>query len=105
MHASLLRMKIVLTLALICVASTSKACVTGAKCITIPESQRSESYEIGDVLPRGKYQMMINSRYNGLPKPDQGTLYFKVDHRVLRVELNTLMVVEDMTYVAGRVAR
>ena len=98
-------MKVILTLALILVASTSQACVTGAKCITIPDSQKSEMLEIGDTLPRGKYQMMLNSRYNGLPKPAQGTLYFKVEHRILRVELNTLMVVEDMTYVAGRVTR
>jgi len=98
-------MKTVLTLALILSASMADACVSGAKCITIPDSQKSKQFEIGDVLPRGKYQMMLNSRYNGLPKPKDGTLYYKVDHRILRVEMNSLKVVEDMTYVAGRVTR
>lgn len=81
------------------------ACVSGAKCITVPNAQKTPQLEIGDHLPRGQYQMLLNSRYAGLPRPDEGTVYFRVDHRILRVEMNSMKILEDMTYVAGRVTR
>jgi len=86
-------------------ATPSVACVPGMKCVTVPDAQKTPLLEIGDSLPRGVYQMVLNSRYMGLPRPKEGTVYYKVDHRILRVDMNTLTVLEDMTYVAGRVTR
>lgn len=90
---------------LLSASAPASACVSGMKCISVPQAQRSPELELGDVLPRGKYQMVLNSRYMGLPRPEEGTVYYRVDHRILRVDMWTLTVLEDMTGSAGRVAR
>lgn len=92
-------------LAVLALATPASACISGMKCITVPESQKSPQLELGDVLPRGKYQMVLNSRYMGLPRPDEGTVYYRVDHRILRVDMMTLTVLEDMTWSGARVSR
>ena len=94
-----------LALLLAFTATAAPACVSGMKCITVPQAQRSPQLELGDTLPRGKYQMVLNSRYMGLPRPDEGTVYYRVDHRILRVDMWSLVVLEDMTGTGARVSR
>lgn len=96
----------VLTLLLAAPATPAFAiCVPGAKCLTVPEAQKSARFEIGDRLPAGEYQMLLNSRYMGLPRPEAGTHYYRVEGRILRVRADTLEVVEDATWAGGRVSR
>ena len=92
-------------IALIFTATAAPACVSGMKCITVPQAQRAPQLELGDTLPRGVYQMVLNSRYMGLPRPETGTVNYRVDHRILRVDMWSLVVLEDMTGQGARVSR
>lgn len=79
------------------------ACVEGTKCLTVPDTRiTSEGYQVGDLLPRGKYQILMNAQYYGLPKAKDGSWYFKVDRRVMRVRPDTLEVLEDVTNQTNR---
>lgn len=59
--------------------------------------QISPIYEPGDILPRGKYSMLINSGYHGLPPAPEGTLYFEVDMKVLLVDIATYEILQDVS--------
>jgi hypothetical protein len=98
-------MRLIALFAVFLSASPAAACVSGMKCISVPEAQKSDQLELGDPLPRGEYQMVLNSRYMGLPRPETGTVYYRVEHRILRVDMMSLTILEDMTHTAGRVAR
>lgn len=79
------------------------ACVEGTKCLTVPKAQVTVSpYAVGDFLPRGKYQILLNAQYYGLPAAKDGSWYFKVDRRVMRVRPDTLEVLEDVTDQTNR---
>ncbi len=88
-----------LTLAL---PTGANACVVGAKCLTPPEGKITHTYKVGDTLPRGQFQMLMNSQYYGLPPARDGSWYFKVDRRVMRVRPDTLEVLEDVTDQTNR---
>lgn len=77
------------------------ACAPGAKCLTAPEGT-TPSYAVGDMLPRGQYQVLLNSEYYGLPPVPAGSWYYRVDNRVMRVRPDTLEVLEDVTDKANR---
>lgn len=84
-------------------AAPALACVPGTKCVTVPDSQITVSpYGVGDMLPRGKYQVLLNAQYYGLPQAKDGSWYFKVDRRVMRVRPDTLEVLEDVTDQTNR---
>lgn len=88
--------------------SPSLACsikTNGAKCATakappayVAEERAAISvYGVGDTLPRGKYFMLMNSQRYGLPPASDGLLYFRAGQQVLRVNLDTMEVHEDVT--------
>lgn len=101
MSRNILRCAAAIT-ALLLLPQAALACTAGAKCLTAPETTSIPEYVPGDVLPRGKYQMLLNSEYYGLPPNQAGTWYFRVDHRVMRVRPDTLEIVEDVTHLANR---
>ena len=59
--------------------------------------QISPLYEPGDILPRGRYSMLMNSDYHGLPPAPEGTLYFNVDMKVLLVDMDSFEVLQDVS--------
>ena len=94
-------------------ASLSERGETGARWLSAPEPVAptvslsdaapampllvSPLYEPGDVLPRGRYSMLMNSAYYGLPPAPEGTLYFQVDLKVLLVDRTTYEVLADVS--------
>ncbi|MEL6644041.1 MAG: hypothetical protein AAFQ79_08910 [Pseudomonadota bacterium] len=76
--------------------------IEGAKCLTAPQAAKIDTYEVGETLPRGKYQVLLNTEYYGLPATDGSFWYFKVDRRVLKVVPSTMVVLADVTREARR---
>ena len=88
---------------LVAVPQAYAACgIPGATCLSAPERAKIKRYEIGETLPRGKYQVLLNTEYYGLPATDGSFWYFKVDRRVLKVAPNTMVVLADVTRDASR---
>ena len=90
--------------------------VTGARCVTpgigtregaeigrrIPARRIAPAFVPGDVLPQGRYFLLLNSEYYGLPPARDGWRYYEVEGRVLRVRPDTLEVIGDATHEANR---
>lgn len=88
---------------------------TGARCVVAPPGeaatgtagrrvtapQQTPAFAPGDVLPRGKYQRLLNSGYYGLPPVEDDWRYYEVEGRVLRVRPDTLEVIGDATAEAN----
>ena len=55
------------------------------------------SYAVGDRLPEGRYYMLMNRSYYGLPAIDGYWRYYRVEGRVLKVHPDTLEVIGDAT--------
>ncbi|MEM1064860.1 MAG: hypothetical protein AAGJ74_05115 [Pseudomonadota bacterium] len=93
-----------LPLAMLFVASSAEAAcrIAGAKCLTPEKRAEVTRYAVGEALPRGKYTVLLNTEYYGLPPTDGTFWYFKVDRRVLKVEPQTMEVLEDVTRAASR---
>ena len=78
-------------------------CVAGAKCVTVPESQRTPPKWVpGDVLEPGSFQMILNAPHYGLPRSDGSSWYVRIDERALRVKPHTFEVIEDVTHLTNR---
>jgi len=85
------------------VAPVHAACkIPGAKCLSPEKKAAIPRYEIGTQLPRGKYQVLLNTEYFGLPATDGSFWYFKVNRRVLKVRPDTMEVLSDVTRIASR---
>lgn len=81
-------------------------CVPGTKCMTVPEAQKSAApYAVGEELPRGRYNVLLNTRYHGLPASDGSFWYYKVGRYVLKVDARSHRVLEDVTRDARRLLR
>ncbi|MCA1774359.1 MAG: hypothetical protein LC676_01750 [Loktanella sp.] len=82
---------------------------TGATCITVPQRERPDTertlgpapVEIGTVLPRGRYTMVMNAKWYGLPPAKDGWVYFRVEDDVYRVDYETRVVLERATSEAA----
>lgn len=92
-----MRMIAVSFTALLLSAPHASACVNGARCLMAPAST-APAFTIGDTLPRGQYQVLLNSEYYGLPPVPAGSWYFRVERHVLRVRPDTMEVLEDVTH-------
>ena len=84
------------------VAIPASACAPGAKCLTPPPDRVTKRIVVGEILPRGEYVMVMNATFYGLPPVPEGSLYFKVNRRVLRVDAETYEVLEDVTEQLNR---
>jgi hypothetical protein len=98
-------------------AQPALACPDGAKCIgtgalngggasalfrKAPVSSTPASrFAIGDRLP-DDYMMLTNTEYYGLPPARDGWSYFRVEHRLFRVDRASREILEDATHEANR---
>jgi hypothetical protein len=78
------------------------ACVPGMKCLKAPASTASKEVSAGDRLEPGKFQMIVNSRFYGLPPVESGMFYVRVGNRALKVKRDTYEVVSDVTHLTNR---
>lgn len=81
--------------------------VAGANCVTVPQSAQTSRdikgpVEIGDVLGRGAYSMLLNARYYGLPSVSDGWVYMRIADDIYRVDWVTHEVLERVTDQANR---
>lgn len=78
----------------------------GTNCVAVPPAQvRPPAVLVGDILPRGQYNMVMNAPYYGLPRAQDGWVYFRVEEDIVRVYLPTMEVLEIVTGDAARNAR
>lgn len=81
-------------------ANTGAGCST-AKIISVPKAPTRTlgpaPVEIGSILPRGKYTMILNARWYGLPDAADGWVYFRIVDDVYRVDYRTMEVLERAT--------
>lgn len=83
---------IVFALAMAATGSAASACTQGAKCVAAQPTAASFAYQEGDTLPRGKYNVVLNTEYHGLPATDGSFWYFRVEGRILRVNPASMRV-------------
>lgn len=78
--------------------------VAGAACVVVPQSERTSKppVEIGQVLERGQYSMLMNARYYGLPDVSDGWVYMRIEREIYRVDWRTHRVLEKVTDQANR---
>ena len=78
----------------------------GSNCVVVPPSQvRPPAVNVGDILPRGEFNMLMNARYYGLPRAQDGWVYFRVEEDIVRVQMRTMEVLEIVTNDAARNGR
>ncbi|EYD74733.1 hypothetical protein Rumeso_03686 [Rubellimicrobium mesophilum DSM 19309] len=53
--------------------------------------------EVGDVLPRGAYSLILDASYYGLPSASDGWVYMRVGRDAYRVDWQTHQVLERVT--------
>ena len=85
---------------------------TGAGCATAPVTVAPPSpepvslgpgpVEIGAILPKGEFSMLMNATWYGLPPAKDGWVYFRVEDDVYRVDFQTREVLERATSEVGR---
>ncbi|MEJ8560815.1 hypothetical protein QTO30_05950 [Yoonia sp. GPGPB17] len=78
--------------------------VAGTNCVTIPQplTPAPGPVEIGAVLERGQYSMLMNARYYGLPTVSDGWVYFRIEDDIYRVDWRSHKVLERVTHLASR---
>lgn len=78
--------------------------VAGTACVAIPQSSAPKPgpVDIGDVLDRGQYSMLMNARYYGLPNARDGWVYMQIEGEIYRVDWRSHRVLERVTHKAGR---
>ena len=63
----------------------------------VPPGQVRNAWRVGDTLPRGtRYVIIEDYRSYGLPRPQRGTQYVRVDNDVLRIAIETARVIESV---------
>lgn len=87
-------------------AKTGAGCSTARVIVAPPAATSAElgpgPVEIGSILPRGEYSMLMNATWYGLPQAKDGWVYFRVEDDVYRVDFQTREVLERATSEAGR---
>lgn len=95
------------TVALMVPSGTLAQCrmaVAGAACVAVPKPlvPKPDPVEIGQVLERGKYSMLMNARYYGLPTVSEGWVYMEIEEEIYRVDWVSHEVLEKVTHLASR---
>jgi len=86
-------------------AAPALACLEGTKCIKVPKRAYKAPYSVGDQLPPGSFNVLLNSTYHGLPPSDGTFWYVQHERYVFRVRPDTFEVLEDVTRNARRLRR
>ena len=74
--------------------------VPGTSCVAVEPTSFTplpDPVEIGEVLERGEYSMMLNAGYYGLPPVSDGWVYMKIEHDIYRVDWRSHTVLEKVT--------
>lgn len=77
--------------------SGAHGCTVGGKCLTPPENSDDTGLSVGDSVPQGEGQILLNAQYYGLPPAGDGAWYYRVGDQIVRVRPDTLEVLEDVT--------
>ena len=86
-------------------ASTQcRIAIAGTACVTVPQSNTPKPgpVEVGEVLNRGEYSMLMNARYYGLPTVSDGWVYMRIEDEIYRVDWRSHRVLERVTHKAAR---
>lgn len=86
------------------VQAQCRIAVAGASCVVVPQPvvPPPPPVEIGEVLERGKYSMLMNARYYGLPAVSDGWVYMQIEDDIYRVDWLSHTVLERVTDEASR---
>ncbi|WP_089990673.1 hypothetical protein [Cognatiyoonia koreensis] len=89
--------------------ATCRIQTTLGSCQTPPRSPKPPAaglgpapIEIGTILERGEYSIVLNSQWYGLPRPKDGWVYFRIQDDVYRVDYETREVLERATREANQ---
>ncbi|MBP1805461.1 hypothetical protein [Rubellimicrobium aerolatum] len=85
---------------------------TGARCIRVLDapagtgarsgsSAPSPLVQVGELVPRGRYSIILNADYYGLPPVSDGWVYMRIGADAFRVDWRTHQVLERVTDRAG----
>ena len=91
--------------ALTLAATGAEACIEGMKCLKPSKSTYQAPHKIGDILPRGSFNVLLNSTYHGLPVSDGSFWYVQTGRHIYKVTPNTYEVLDDVTLDARRINR
>lgn len=89
-------------------AAQCRMVTTGATCVSAPvrsvkvRDLGPPPVALGDILPRGKYSMVMNADYYGLPLARDGWVYYRIADDVYRVHYKTMEVLERATLEASK---
>lgn len=98
-----------LALAALSLPFTAAACstaTTGARCIAVAPTAEPVALttapaapviEVGQQLARGRYSILLNAEYYGLPPVSDGWVYMRVGREVFRVDWRSHQVIERVT--------
>lgn len=77
--------------------------VAGTACVAIapPAAPKPDPVEIGQTLERGTYSMLMNARYYGLPRAQDGWVYMRIEDEIYRVDWMSHEVLEKVTHLAS----
>ena len=95
-----MRHKIWLSLILIALTNPLQAqcrMAAAGACVSVPIKKAAPPVEIGEVIPRGKYSMVMDARWYGLSPATDGWVYLRVGRDVYRVDYVTMTVLERAT--------
>jgi hypothetical protein len=76
---------------------------TGARCIAVIPAPvalapaPAPPVEVGQRLDRGRYSILLNAEYYGLPPVSDGWVYMRVGRDVFRVDWRSHQVIERVT--------
>lgn len=88
-------------------AAQCRVSLPGTVCVVPPRSPSTGAAAdkgalIGSILTRGSYQLMLNSRYYGLPPVADGWVYMRIGDEIYRVDWVSHEVLERVTDQASR---
>ncbi len=78
--------------------------VAGTACVTVPQSSTPAPgpVNVGEILERGQYSMLMNAPYYGLPRVSDGWVYMRIEDDIYRVDWRSHKVLERVTHLASR---
>ncbi|RVV98886.1 hypothetical protein EKE94_08325 [Mesobaculum littorinae] len=100
-----------LVLVAMALANPAGACATastGAKCASVGDGtglgggagkwlkapERVVEHDVGGTLPRGEFNVVLNTAYHGLPPATADWLWYSVGYDYLRVDRRTMEILE-----------
>ena len=83
-------------------ASAQCRMAAAGACHVVPVKKAPPPVEIGEIIPRGKYSMVMDATWYGLPPAQDGWIYYRIGRDVYRVDYRTMEVLERATEETSR---